>query len=575
MKPSGFWSITLMSVIFVLVLVPAFTTQQSRAAIPPYVVTDLGILGSVQSAHAFDINADGAVVGLAGNRPFLWQDGVMTDLTTVTGNRGQALAINNNGQIAGSSTITPTSAAHPVVWSGGAMIDLTPNAAPNEGGAANGINDAGHVVGTINYSTGFLWQNGILTTLGTLGGPGTFANDINNAGQVVGASYSTVVTQLGPMQHAFLWHNGVMSDLGLLDGDEDSGASAINTAGQIVGSSGRTDPETYETTYRSFIYENGEMRALPVPSWDSYAADINDLGRVVGTMRAAGGMSKWHAYIYADGVAKDLNTLIPADAGLHLLYAYAINNAGQIVGVAYDSQAHYHAYLLTPVASGTPVANVNDASVIEGHSGVKEVTFTVTLSQPASAPVTISYSTANATATAGSDYHFAAGTITFDVGQTVATISVLIDGDHVGEVNETFQMNLSGAPDGIVIADSQGTGTIVDDEPRISINDVSKNEGNNGTSPFTFTVALTSASAVPISTAFATADGSAKSPEDYEVKSGTITFAVGETSKTISVLVKGDKKREAQEVFYVNLSSAGGGFILDSQGTGVIRNDDH
>jgi chitinase len=104
---------------------------------------------------------------------------------------------------------------------------------------------------------------------------------------------------------------------------------------------------------------------------------------------------------------------------------------------------------------------------------------------------------------------------------------------------------------------------------------VSKNEGNSGTSPFTFTATLSSASDVPISAAFATANGSAKSSEDYDAKSGTITFAVGETSKTISVFVKGDKKREAQEVFYVNLSSAGGGFILDSQGTGVIRNDDH
>ena len=88
------------------------------------------------------------------------------------------------------------------------------------------------------------------------------------------------------MPHAFLWQNGVMTDLGVLPGDEDSGAAAINNLGQIVGSSGRTDPDTYETTSRSFLYENGVMTALPVPSSESYAGDINDSGVVVGTMRA-------------------------------------------------------------------------------------------------------------------------------------------------------------------------------------------------------------------------------------------------------------------------------------------------
>ena len=66
---------------------------------------------------------------------------------------------------------------------------------------------------------------------------------------------------------------------------------AINSLGQIVGSSGHTDPETYEVTSRSFLYEDGVMIALPVPSYQSNAADINDSGVVVGTMRAAGGVA--------------------------------------------------------------------------------------------------------------------------------------------------------------------------------------------------------------------------------------------------------------------------------------------
>ena len=131
------------------------------------------------------------------------------------------------------------------------------------------------------------------------------------------------------MQHAFLWEDGVMTDLGLLPGDEDSGAAAINNRGQIVGSSGRTEPDTYESFYRPFLYENGGMRALPVPSTESYAGDINKSGVVVGSMRAGGGFSNFHAFIHADGVTYNLNSLIPRDSGLHLAYTKRDNNAGR------------------------------------------------------------------------------------------------------------------------------------------------------------------------------------------------------------------------------------------------------
>ena len=201
-------------------------------------------------------------------------------------------------------------------------------------------------------------------------------------------------------------------------GEEDSGAGAINNLGQIVGSSGRTDPETYEVTSRSFLYDGGVMTALPVPSSESYAGDINDSGVVVGTMRAAGGFSKYHAYIYSDGVVRNLNSLIPSGSGLHLAYATGINNAGQIVGVAYDSRAYYHAYLLTPVAPGAPVVNIGDASIVEGQTGAASASIAVTLSAASSQPVTVSYSTANGSATAGSDYQSVSGNVTFAAGAT-------------------------------------------------------------------------------------------------------------------------------------------------------------
>src|SRR5262249_40420148 len=139
--------------------------------------------------------------------------------------------------------------------------------------------------------------------------------------------------------------------------------------------------------------------------------------------------------------------------------------------------------------------------------------------------------------------------------------------------NETFTVNLGQATNAIVI-DSQGLGTILDDEPRISIGDVSRAEGNSGTTAFVFTVTLSAAYDAPVTVHFATADGTARSVEDYNATSGSITFAPGETSKTITIVVKGDKKKESNETFFVNLSSASGAWILDGQGLGVIVNDD-
>ena len=198
----------------------------------------------------------------------------------------------------------------------------------------------------------------------------------------------------------------------------------------------------------------------------------------------------------------------------------------------------------------------------------------MTLSTASSEPVTVAFATANGTATAGSDYQAASGTVTFAPGETTKTVTVLVNGDRVGEPNETFLVNLSGATGGAVIIDGQGVGTIVDDEPRISIGDVARKEGNSGTTLFVFTVTLSAASDVPVTVNFATANGTAKAGEDYDAQSGTLTFAPGETSKTITIVVRGDKKREADETFFVNLSGASAALILDGRGLGTILDDD-
>jgi probable HAF family extracellular repeat protein len=169
---------------------------------------------------------------------------------------------------------------------------------------ASAINASGQVVGwTVgeygSVNRALLWDNGVLTELGTLPGKeSSYPLAINNAGQVVG--YSAKVFDESP--RAFLWQKGVMTDLGTLPGKQGSAATGINEAGQVVGWSGA----------HAFLWDKGRMVDLGA---NSSAAGINAAGQVVGTAQG-------HATIWYRGTKTDLG---PGSAS-------AINNAGVAVG---------------------------------------------------------------------------------------------------------------------------------------------------------------------------------------------------------------------------------------------------
>lgn len=110
--------------------------------------------------------------------------------------------------------------------------------------------------------------------------------------------------------------------------------------------------------------------------------------------------------------------------------------------------------------------------------------------------------------------------------------------------------------------------------PSLRINDLSRAEGNMGSAAFSFTVTAAPASASRVTVNYATANGTALAGSDYTAASGTLTFNPGQTSRPLTVSVRGDTVREPNETFVVNLSAPSGATLFDKQGQGTLLNDD-
>jgi hypothetical protein len=242
--------------------------------------------------------------------------------------------------------------------------------------------------------------------------------------------------------------------------------------------------------------------------------------------------------------------------------------------------------LAAPLASATPQAqrvdddplpalSIDDVTVTEGDSGTTSASFTVSLAPASAESVSVDYATADDTATAPGDYESGSGTLVFAAGETTQTLSVMVNGDLLDEIDESYFVNLSNAVSA-TIDDGQGLGTINDDDPppALSIDDVTVTEGDSGTTSATFTVGLNGASGQSVSVDYASADGTAQAPGDYQATSGTLTFTPGQTTRTLTVPVNGDTLDEATETYFVNLSNAVNATIADGQGLGMITDDD-
>ncbi|NEP58091.1 MAG: DUF4347 domain-containing protein, partial [Symploca sp. SIO2G7] len=216
-----------------------------------------------------------------------------------------------------------------------------------------------------------------------------------------------------------------------------------------------------------------------------------------------------------------------------------------------------------------PELSINDVTVNEGAG---TATFTVSLNAASGQDVTVDFTTNDGSAINPDDFTGNNGTLTIAAGDTSGTITVDIADDALDEVDEDFTVDLTNATNA-TIAQAQGIGTITDNDlaPNVSISDVTVDEAAGVA---TFTISLDAASGQDVTVDFATAAGTAITPDDFTDTTGTVTITAGQTSAIVSVPIISDTLNEADETFSVNLTNATNATITDAQGIGTITDDD-
>jgi Ca2+-binding RTX toxin-like protein len=226
-----------------------------------------------------------------------------------------------------------------------------------------------------------------------------------------------------------------------------------------------------------------------------------------------------------------------------------------------------------------------DADKREGQTGTTPYTFIITRSGPTSGAGSVAWAV-EGSRVAISDFSggvLPSGVVNFAAGETVKTVTVLVAGDKFLEADETFTVKLSAPSAGVELGTSIATGTIRNDDATLSISGPAKpiTEGHTGTTPVTFTVTRTGDTGGSGSAEWKVAGvsrGASADGKDFAsgvLPSGTVTFSAGETSKTITVSLVGDRLVEASEAFTVTLSKPSAGLLLGVPSvTAAISNDD-
>ena len=304
----------------------------------------------------------------------------VTNLPSLGGTSSAGSSINNRGWVAGISNLPGDQVQHAALWEDGSIVDLGTLGGPNSGvlwpvknerGIISGISQTAQpdplgerwscsaffpaATGSGYQCLGFVWEDGVMRPLPTLGGTNGFATGTNNKGETVGWAENTVhdPTCVAPQVlqfRAVVWgpKEGQIQELPPLPGDTVSAATAINDRGQVVGISGICDRAVGRfSAIHAVLWQDGEvidLGSLGGVAWNTPMA-INDRGDVVGfsnVSAAAGGGFAAHAFLWTKrGGIQDLGTL-PGDSTSQAL---GINARGEIVGTSCDADFNCRAFL--------------------------------------------------------------------------------------------------------------------------------------------------------------------------------------------------------------------------------------
>jgi probable HAF family extracellular repeat protein len=290
---------------------------------------------------------------------------------------GQPFQVANNGLVAGASAVG--NALHAVLWYKGRMLDLATAGLGGQNSQALGVNLWGQAVGEAETakpaggedfcsfgvlglpSAGgtcvpFLWQNGVMNPLPTLGGNNGIATKINNLGEVAGTAENSMSDSCpsGLTQNQskpVVWRNGAVHEVPTYPGDPDGAVFGINDAGQAAGASGTCTPGSLITPVNlqplhALLWEEGKATDLGTLGgtgnfFGIQAENLNNRGQVIGWSDLEGNQN-FHAFLWTretgmqnlGTVSGDVNSL-----------AIGINDAGQIVGASLDANFNPKAFL--------------------------------------------------------------------------------------------------------------------------------------------------------------------------------------------------------------------------------------
>jgi probable HAF family extracellular repeat protein len=383
------------------------------------VLTNLGALPGVgNSSFAFSQNARSEAVGISENGlidpltgypevvAVIWgKNGHIRNLGTLGGNASYAQQMNDRGQVVGYALDTipdsyvndlenwnpkitggapsnlwfpAATQSHAFLWEDGNMRDLGTLGGPDS--EALYINDHGQIIGeslldsnsnppvtapacpTVGIPTQhpFLWQDGFID-LGSLGGTCGYANWINNNGQVVG----TMTLAGDSNNHGFLWDRGTLIDLGTLPGGTNSQAFFINDAGVVVGASEYSS----NSNEHAFLWKNGVMMDLGVPTACNQPEFINSKGQIIigtGCPSVSIGIPTGIApFLWENGVVYKLKKLVLPGSDLSFRAANSINDRGEIVCAGLRANGDQHNCVLIPCDENHPGVEGCDYSLVD------------------------------------------------------------------------------------------------------------------------------------------------------------------------------------------------------------------